>query len=85
MNVTATGTYKFRLRYASGGSGATVQVDALGGSPVYVPATAIGGTGGWDTFATWAPANTFTLSAGPQVIDLYFPTGGVDIDYFEIY
>lgn len=63
----------------------TVQVDAPGGSPVYVPATAIPGTGGWDTFQTWAPASTFTLNAGAQVIDLYFPVGGCDIDYFEIY
>ncbi|MEW6158758.1 MAG: DUF4185 domain-containing protein, partial [Verrucomicrobiota bacterium] len=42
VNVTQTGAYKLRLKYASGGSGCTVQVDAPGGNPVYVPATVFG-------------------------------------------
>jgi len=84
LDVTKTGTYQFRMRYASA-AGCSVKIEAPGGSPVYVPATALAGTGGYDSFATWAPINTFTLNAGSRVISIYFAAGGCDVDYFELY
>ena len=81
VNVAASGSYHFRMRYSGG---CQVQLDT-DGSPVYVPATYVTNTGSPDTFATWSPTNAFNLNQGLVDINLYFPVGGCDVDYFEIY
>lgn len=85
IDVAAAGNYKFRLRYSMAGTGASVQLTGPNSSPVFVPASALSDTGNFDNFVTFAPSGTFFLNAGSQLIYLHFPTGGCDVDYFEIH
>jgi hypothetical protein len=83
LDVTANGTYKIRVHYAGGAC--RLRIEAPGGKAVYVPATSIPGTADSNTFTTWEPANTFSLTKGRMQMSLFFSTGGCDIDWFDIY
>jgi hypothetical protein len=73
-NVTAAGLYTVKLRYAAGGSGGVIHIQAndvnLSG-PVTLPST-----GGWNQWQTLSIPG-LALAAGPQVLGITFETPAV--------
>ncbi|MGI4787965.1 MAG: carbohydrate-binding protein [Janthinobacterium lividum] len=86
VNVTASGTYQFQARVASGSS-----VGSSSGSLHFsvdgtnaTGAMAVPGTGSYDTFTT-ITSGSVTLTAGQHIIHLYEDTDiGYDINWFKI-
>lgn len=85
IDVSVSGTYKFRLKYSSAVAGCTMKLSSSDDTTTYVPATSINGTGAWTEFELWEPSDTFDLTQGVQNIRLTFVAGGCDITFLEIY
>ena len=82
VNITATGSYNLRLRYASANpTASTVHVDldgaALTGSRSLSP------TGGWQTW-TLLPVPVTLSSTGQKVLRVTFDSGAINLDYLDL-
>lgn len=79
IEVSQAGTYTISLRVASGDTG-TKQVEAqAGGNSATVN---FAPTGDWQSYVT--VSTSLYLNAGVQNFRLYFPTSGVNVNWFEI-
>ncbi|MBI3712688.1 MAG: carbohydrate-binding protein, partial [Burkholderiales bacterium] len=81
INVAAAGSYKISYRVASAASGAQLQLEQAGGTPVYGSLT-IPYTGGWQTWTTIS--HDVTLAAGQQNIAISAKKGGgANVGYLD--
>jgi|GEM_PF-5903370 len=81
VNVPASGTYTVSYRVASTTSGNTFNLEMGGGSPVFGTVN-VPNTGGWQLWQT--VSHNVTLPAGQFDLAIYTPTGGFNINWFEI-
>lgn len=81
VNVAAAGTYDIAVRVASGGSGGIFKI--LFNNVDKTGTLTVGGTGGWQSWQTITKTNV-TLSAGTQVMQFYFNTGGFNVNSVSI-
>jgi hypothetical protein len=73
----AGGVYYAYFRVASGGNGGTFRVEVDG----QVGKSGVGGTGGWDNWAT-RPSNAIQISAGQHDVK-FLVDGGFDVNYIQ--
>ncbi|MBN1598626.1 MAG: carbohydrate-binding protein, partial [Bacteroidales bacterium] len=79
VDVSSSGTYTVNFRVAADGSDAkSVQLQA-GGSIATANFTA---TGGWQNWTT--ATSQINLNAGSQIVRLYFPVAGINVNFIEI-
>ncbi|PIB36457.1 hypothetical protein BFP72_14155 [Reichenbachiella sp. 5M10] len=81
VNVPATGTYTVSYRVASQNGGGQIQLEGFGGGAVYGTMN-VNATGGWQTWTT--VSHSVQLTAGQQQLALAFPSGGFNLNWFEI-
>jgi hypothetical protein len=81
VNVTQSGTYLARFRYAAATTGSSVDTFLNGASAT--GSTTLDSTGSLTTFST-ADSAPFNVSAGIQTIRFQFPTGGFNLDMIEL-
>ena len=76
--VSSAGTYNIDFRVASANGGGQLQLQSGGQT---LASVAVPSTGGWQNWTT--VSTTATLAAGSQVIRLYAPAGGYNINWAE--
>ncbi|SHK30085.1 Por secretion system C-terminal sorting domain-containing protein [Reichenbachiella agariperforans] len=81
VNVPATDTYTVSYRVASQNGGGQIQLEGFGGGAVYGTMN-VNATGGWQTWTT--VSHSVQLTAGQQQLALAFPSGGFNLNWFEI-
>jgi len=81
VNVAAAGTYVFKARVASGGSGGAIHFNVDGVNKTGT--MSVPGTGSYDTFTTITSVNV-ALTAGQHTIQLVEDTDSFDINWFSV-
>ncbi|MCB2154245.1 family 16 glycosylhydrolase [bacterium] len=83
VDVAESGAYTLNARVASGADGGPIVLsDTL--HPENEATITVLSTGDWDTFVPVTSEGTLKLSAGPTVLRLFFPEGGVNVDKISL-
>lgn len=81
VDVPADGNYRVSYRVAAAGSGASLQLEQGGGTPVF-GSVAIPSTGGWQNWTT--VSHGVALKAGKQVLGVSTKTGGFNLNWLQV-
>jgi len=81
VDVPADGNYRVSYRVASAGSGASLQLEQGGGTPVFGTVN-IASTGGWQNWTT--VSHVVALKAGKQVLGVSTKTGGFNLNWLQV-
>lgn len=80
IEVEERGLFDLRFRHARSAEGA-VDLRVVSDGNDLAPGLELASTGGWEAYVV---ANAqVQLDAGPQVLRVFFPEGGINLDYFE--
>jgi hypothetical protein len=82
-SLSGGNNYRLRVRFSRGAAGTGHVHVTVDGANVSgdVP---LASTGNWDAYSVWTSGSTFYLPAGAHDVKLYFDSGAVNIDWFEL-
>lgn len=81
VDVPSDGSYRVSYRVASAGSGASLQLEQGGGTPVF-GTVSVPATGGWQNWTT--VSHVVALKAGKQVLGISTKTGGFNLNWLQV-
>ena len=81
VDVPSDGNYRVSYRVAAAGTGASLQLEQGGGTPVFGTVN-IASTGGWQNWST--VSHVVALKAGKQVLGVSTKTGGFNLNWLQI-